>query len=85
MNRIFSRMGNLKLSRLKDYDEEGNLLEDLSNVEMVLRKEGIALRDAEGQFRNFNEVLDETATIWKKLQSEGNTVSQRAIAQAFAG
>lgn len=77
LNAIFSRMGNIKLSRLKDY-ESG---EDLSNVELVLRKNGIALRSSIGQFRDFDEVLDETAKKWNTF----NSVQQRAVAQAFAG
>lgn len=78
LNAIFSRMGNIKLSRLKDYQNGG---EDLSNVETVLRGVGISLRDTDGEFRNFGDVLDETA---EKYASFG-TVQQRAVAQAFAG
>lgn len=78
LNAIFSRMGNIKLSRLKDYQNGG---EDLSNVETVLRGVGISLRDTDGEFRNFGDVLDETAGLW----SEFGTVQQRAVAQAFSG
>lgn len=79
LNTIFARMRNIKLGRLKDYlDETG---EDLSNVETVLRGEGIDLRDSSGQFRDFGDVLDETASRWKDFSK----VSQSAIAQAFAG
>lgn len=77
LNAIFSRMGNIKLSRLKDF-ETG---EDLSNVETVLKKVGIQLRDSEGQFRDFDAVLDDTASKWKNFDS----VTQRAVANAFAG
>ena len=78
LNAIFSRMGNIKLSRLKDYENDG---EDLSNVETVLKKNGIALRDTTGQFKEFDDVLDETASKWKNFDS----VTQRAVANAFAG
>lgn len=77
LNAIFSRMGNIKLSRLKDY-ESG---EDLSNVETVLRGVGIQLRDSQDQFREFDDVLDDTASKWSSFSS----VQQRAVAQAFAG
>lgn len=77
LNAIFSRMGNIKLSRLKDY-ETG---EDLSNVETVLRGVGIQLRDTQDEFRDFDEVLDETAGRWNSFSG----VQQRAVAQAFAG
>ena len=78
LNAIFSRMGNIKLARLKDYQNGG---EDLSNVETVLRGVGISLRDTDGEFRNFGDVLDETAERW----SEFGSVQQRAVAQAFSG
>lgn len=77
LNAIFSRMGNIKLSRLKDY-ETG---EDLSNVETVLRGVGIKLRDTQDEFRDFDEVLDETASRWDSFSG----VQQRAVAQAFSG
>jgi TP901 family phage tail tape measure protein len=77
-NAIFSRMGNIKLSRLKDYQNNG---EDLSNVETVLRGEGISLRDSVNDFRNFGDVLDEVSGRWNSFSE----VSQRAIASAFAG
>lgn len=77
-NAIFSRMGNIKLSRLKDYQNNG---EDLSNVETVLRGEGINLRDSQDSFRNFGDVLDEVAGKWNSFSE----VSQHAIASAFAG
>ena len=78
LNAIFSRMGNIKLSRLKDYQNGG---EDLSNVETVLKGVGISLRDTDGEFKNFGDVLDDTAARW----SDFGTVQQRAVAQAFAG
>jgi TP901 family phage tail tape measure protein len=78
LNAIFSRMGNIKLARLKDYQNNG---EDLSNVETVLSGLGIKLRDSVDQFRNFGDVLDEVATKWGSFSD----VSQRALASAFAG
>lgn len=77
LNSIFSRMGNIKLSRLKD-PESG---EDLSNVETSLRNVGIELRESTGQFRDFDEVLDETASRWDTFSE----VTQRSIASSFAG
>lgn len=77
LNAIFSRMGNIKLSRLKDF-ETG---EDLSNVETVLKGVGISLRDSSDEFREFDDVLAETASNWTKYSG----VQKRAIAQAFAG
>ena len=78
LNAIFARMGNIKLARLKDYENNG---EDLSNVETVLRGVGINLRSSTNEFRDFDEVLAETASRWSSFSG----VQQRAVAQAFAG
>ncbi len=77
LNSIFSRMGNIKLSRLKD-PESG---EDLSNVETSLKNVGISLRESTGEFRDFDEVIDETASRWDSFSE----VTQRSIASSFAG
>ena len=77
LNAIFSRMGNIKLSRLKD-PETG---EDLSNTETSLRNVGIQLRESTGEFRDFDEVLDEVAANWNSYSE----VEQRSIASSLAG
>ena len=77
LNAIFSRMGNIKLSRLKD-PETG---EDLSNTETSLRNVGIQLRESTGEFRDFDEVLDEVAANWQNYSE----VTQRSIASSLAG
>lgn len=77
LNAIFSRMGNIKLSRLKD-PETG---EDLSNTETSLRNVGIELRESTGEFRDFDEVLDEVADNWNAYSE----VEQRSIASSLAG
>lgn len=78
LSTIFSRMGNIKLSRLKSFENDSG--EDLSNVETVLRQLGVELRDSNGQFKNFGGVLDEVAAKWSSYDS----VEQRALATAFA-
>ena len=78
LNAIFSRMGNIKLARLKDYQNNG---EDLSNVETVLRGVGIQLRDSQNEFRDFDDVLADTANRWESFSG----AQQRAVSQAFAG
>ena len=77
LNAIFSRMGNIKLSRLKD-PETG---EDLSNTETSLRNVGIELRETTGEFRDFDGVLDEVAANWQNYSE----VTQRSIASSLAG
>lgn len=73
---VFARIGNIKLGNFLSDDGE-----DLSDVETVLKNYGIALRNAEGDFRNFSTVLDELSTKWENF----GAVDKRAIAQAFAG
>lgn len=77
LNAIFSRMGNIKLSRLKDY-ETG---ESLSDVETVLNGLDVKLRDSNDTFRNFGDVLDEVGGKWGSYSE----VQQRALAKAFSG
>lgn len=73
---IFARMGNIKLGNYMDDDGE-----DLSDVETVLKNFGIALRDSEGDFRDFSIVLDEVYAKWEQFSG----VDKRAVANAFAG
>lgn len=77
---IFSRMRDLKAGNLSSIGEDGSI-EDLSNVEIVLKELGIQLRSSDGEFRNFQTVLDEVAASWGKWSS----VQQAAAAKAFAG
>lgn len=77
LNAIFSRMGNIKLSRLTD----PNTNEDLSNVETSLRNVGIKLRESSGEFRDFDDVLDDTASRWDTFTE----TEQRSIAASMAG
>ena len=73
---VFARMGNIKIGNY--LDDEG---EDLSDVETVLKSFGIALRNSEGDFRNFSSVLDDVYAKW----SQFGAIDKRAIANAFAG
>ena len=74
---LFARMNNVAAGKFVD-DETGEALND---VETVLNELGIALRDANGLFRNSGEVLDEVADRW----NEFDNTAQHAIATAFAG
>lgn len=74
---LFARMGNVKAGKFID-DETG---ESLNDVEAVLGNIGISLRDADGDFRNFADVLSEVAGEWENYDK----VTQHAIATAFAG
>lgn len=77
---IFTRMSNIKAGNLELVDEDGTI-QTLSDVELVLDNVGIKLRDSANEFRDFDDVLDDTAAKWDKLSS----VQQAAVAQAFSG
>ena len=62
----------------KDTDDEGEALND---VEKVLNKLDIKLRDSVGEWRNFEDVLDEVADKWKNFAE----VERSQIATAIAG
>lgn len=74
---LFARMNNVKAGKFID-DETG---ESLNDVEKVLGRLGIALRDTNGLFRDSGTVLDEVAAKWETFDN----VQQHAIATAFAG
>lgn len=73
---LFARMSSVKAGDMTS--DEGD---DLSQVEATLRNVGIALRDQNGEFRDFDVVLQEVASSWDSYTN----VQQRAIAGAFAG
>lgn len=84
MKTIMSRYGNVKASAYDTInlnnttDTSGD---DLNDVEKILTKLGISMRDTNLEFKDFDEILDEIAGKWSTL----DTVSKRAIANAFAG
>lgn len=77
---IFSRMADIKSDKLELIDEDGTI-ETISDVETVLKNVGIELRNSTNEFRNFDDVLDDTAKKWKNLSS----VQRAAVSKAFAG
>lgn len=78
INAVLSRMENIRLSKLEDYENNG---ESLSGIEAVLGKEGISLKDSSDSFKNLGEVLDEVGSKWNSYSE----ASQSAVAGAFAG
>ena len=54
---------------------------DANKVETALKTAGVALRDANGEFRNLGEVLMELSSVWDTL----DTNTQRYIATTAAG
>lgn len=74
---LFARMGNVKAGKFVD-EATG---EDLNDVEKILGRLGISLRDETGLFRDFSKVLDEVGDKWDSYDN----VQQHALATAFAG
>ncbi len=78
LNSVFSRLKNIRSSRLESYQNNG---EDLSDVESTLSGEGISLRSPNRSFKDTENILDEVADKWTSFSE----TSQRSIAEAFAG
>ena len=74
---MLSRMNNIKIGKFID-DQTG---EDLSDVEAVLGKLNIKLRDSENTYRNFDDVLKDVADRWENF----NDVERNSVAVAIAG
>ena len=77
---MLSRYGTVKSGKFSSMEGEGDT-ESLNDVEKVLTKIGISMRDTNGQFREFDEVLDSIAEKWDNLDN----ISQAAVATAIAG
>lgn len=74
---IFSRMNQIKAGKFVD-SETG---ESLNDVEKVLKKVGISMRDVNGQFKESEPVIDEVAQKWSTFDEN----TKKAVATAMAG
>lgn len=74
---ILSRMNNIKVGKFVD-DETG---ESLNDVEKVLGKVGISMRDVNGQFQDSEITSDSIAEKWDTFDKN----TQKAISTAVAG
>lgn len=70
-----------RMRELSDYGETLGGDTDINNVESQLAYVGIALRDANGELRSTEDVLDDLGKKWDKLNSN----QQAAVAKALAG
>lgn len=73
---IFARYGNVKLGKLIDDDGES-----LNDFETALNSVDIMLRDHQGQFRNFNDVMIDIG----KAYSDMTDVQRSAVATTLGG
>lgn len=78
MKSIISRYG--EMTKGLSEDSEGEEI-DYNRVDTALKSIGISIKDAQGQFRDFDEVIFELAGKWDTLDS----VTQRYVATIFAG
>lgn len=71
-------------SRMRELKDIGKTMEDgmdVNRVETALRSVGVELRDSNGQFRDLQDVINETGAAW-----DGLTRNQQAyVATALAG
>lgn len=82
---IFARMEQVKAGADLFTDATTGETEAINNVEKVLLKEGIALRDNNLQFRDMSDVLADVAKKYQELGAQGRDVEQAQILGAIAG
>lgn len=75
---IISRYGEMKVGLT--VDSEGEEI-DYNKVDTALQSVGISIKDAQGQFRDFDEVIFELSKKWDSLDKN----TQRYIATIMAG
>ena len=75
---IISRYGEMKQGLTQDSDGE---IIDYNKTDAALRSIGISLKDAQGQFRDFDDVIFELSAKWDSLDKN----TQRYIATIMAG
>lgn len=82
---MLSRFGNVKAGAFTGLDldsETGEVgSESLNDLEKVLKKLGISMRDTNLQFRDFDDVLEDISAQWSLYDN----VTKNAIATAAAG
>lgn len=78
MKSIISRYGEMKTGSTTDAEGEAIAY---NKVDTALQSIGMTLKDTNGQFRDFDDVIEELASKWDTLSS----VQQRYIATIFAG
>lgn len=79
MKSIISRYGELKENKT-GIDEEGEEY-SLNKVDKALQTVGISIHDAQGEFRDFDDVIFELAEHWNEIDKN----TQRYIATIMAG
>ena len=83
LNSIYSRMYNVKLGKFIIEDESGvdDITEDISDMERILTRVDIKLRDSKGTFRDFDDIIKDLHDHW----SDFNEVEKSAIGKTIGG
>ena len=83
LNSIYSRMYNVKLGKFIIEDESGvdDITEDISDMEKILKRVDIQLRDSKGTFRDFDDIIRDLHNNWSKF----NEVEKSAIGKTIGG
>lgn len=83
LNSIYSRMYNVKLNKFIIEDESGveDLTEDISDMERILNRVEIKLRDSKSTFRDFDDIIKDLHDNWSKF----NEVEKSAIGKTIGG
>lgn len=79
MKSIISRYGELTTSPTALVDSEGEEM-SFNKVDKALKSVGISMKDANGQFRDFDDVIMELSSKWNNLDKN----TQRYIATVMA-
>lgn len=79
MKSIISRYGEMTSDPSKTKDSEGEEM-SLNRVDKALQSIGISIHDANGQFRDFDDVIMELAATWDTVDKN----TQRYIATIMA-
>lgn len=81
---VLARYGNVKagtFTNMTGIESSDADLENVNDIEKVLGKVGIRIRENAQEFRDFGDVIDELSEKWQKYDS----VTKNAIATAMAG
>ena len=83
LNSIYSRMYNVKLGKFIIEDESGvdDITEDISDMEKILKRVDIQLRDSKGTFRDFDDIIRDLHNNWSRF----NEVEKSAIGKTLGG
>lgn len=75
---LVSRFGEMTADPSKLVDSEGEAM-SLNKVDKALRSVGISLQDANGQFRNFDDVIVELSSKWDTLDRNSQRYLQKYL------